>query len=95
MKVSKSRPWSGPTLVLGALGFLLFSALASSAATCVPPPSGLVGWWRAENSGADFIGSDTGYLSNGVDMAHKMSSGQDDRVADFSRVTIRHYVMDC
>src|SRR5438874_478220 len=41
----------------------------SFAATCVPPPNGLVSWWRAENNAADFVDGNSGFLSNGVTFA--------------------------
>lgn len=34
--------------------------------TCVPPPSGLVAWWRGENSALDSAGANHGELQNGV-----------------------------
>jgi RHS repeat-associated protein len=36
---------------------------------CVAPPSGLVGWWRAEGSGADQIGGHDGTMNGGVAFA--------------------------
>jgi uncharacterized repeat protein (TIGR03803 family) len=36
---------------------------------CSGPPSGLVNWWRGENSGSDSAGANTAFLSNGVAFA--------------------------
>ena len=36
---------------------------------CVPSPSGLVGWWKAEGDASDAIGGNFGALSNGVAFA--------------------------
>jgi len=33
---------------------------------CVPPPSGLVAWWRGEGNANDIMGSNSGTLSGGV-----------------------------
>jgi hypothetical protein len=34
--------------------------------TCIAPPSGLVSWWRAEGTGSDAAGPNTGVLINAV-----------------------------
>ena len=56
---------SGSGAVLG-LCVGLFLGLNSQAATCVPAPSGIVSWWRAENNALDSIGTNHGALLNGV-----------------------------
>ncbi|HEY2083077.1 MAG TPA: hypothetical protein VGI88_09855, partial [Verrucomicrobiae bacterium] len=35
-------------------------------ATCTPPASGLVGWWRAEGNADDAVGGNNGTLVGGV-----------------------------
>jgi hypothetical protein len=39
---------------------------------CVPPPSGLVSWWRGEGNGNDSAGTNNGTLLNGVSFAAGM-----------------------
>jgi Concanavalin A-like lectin/glucanases superfamily/Immunoglobulin domain len=62
-------------LVLGAVAFFsLNSAFAdlsvpASTLSCVPPPSGLVGWWPAGGSANDVIGGDNGTLEGGATFA--------------------------
>ncbi|HEX5219997.1 MAG TPA: LamG domain-containing protein [Verrucomicrobiae bacterium] len=53
--------------VLCGLGTLLTAERAWAA--CTNPPPGLVNWWRAENSGADSVGTSHGILLNGVSYA--------------------------
>jgi hypothetical protein len=36
------------------------------AASCAPPPSGLVSWWRGEGDGLDAVGTNSGTLQNGA-----------------------------
>src|SRR3990167_3141820 len=36
---------------------------------CVPPPSGMVSWWRAENDANDFVGTNNGAMTNGATFA--------------------------
>jgi hypothetical protein len=36
---------------------------------CTPPPSGLVAWWRAENTALDSVGTNLGTLVNGASFA--------------------------
>lgn len=38
--------------VMAGLGFLC-AAFRAMSADCVPPPAGLVSWWRMENNGSD------------------------------------------
>jgi Concanavalin A-like lectin/glucanases superfamily/Calx-beta domain len=40
--------------------------------TCLAPPSGLVGWWRAENGATDSAGGHNGTLQNGTTYANAM-----------------------
>lgn len=39
----------------------------------VPPPSGLISWWRAEGDGSDAAGTNNGILRNGVSFAPGVS----------------------
>ncbi len=49
---------------------VLFTVLAlgwrASAASCLPPPAGLVGWWPAEGNGNDIVGANNGALQGGA-----------------------------
>ena len=38
----------------------------TGASSCVPPPPGLVSWWRGEGNGADFTGRNNGNLQGGI-----------------------------
>ncbi len=40
-----------------------------SIAVCTPPPSNMVSWWKAENSGDDSVGTNHGTLQNGATFA--------------------------
>jgi len=42
------------------------ASVTISAGYCVPPPSGLVSWWRGEGNAYDLVGGNTGIPSNGV-----------------------------
>ena len=54
--------------VLAVSILLSFSLLAvsASAATCTPPPAGLIGWWQGEGNALDIIGGYNGILISGV-----------------------------
>jgi hypothetical protein len=52
-------------LLLGLAAF----ARAGLAADCVPPPAGLVAWWRAEGNTLDSVGTSHGTLMNGASFA--------------------------
>ncbi|HLX68957.1 MAG TPA: hypothetical protein VKV04_04940, partial [Verrucomicrobiae bacterium] len=41
----------------------------SSSPSCTPPPSGLVGWWRAEGNALDSIGGNNGVITGAVSFA--------------------------
>ncbi len=51
-------------LAWGTISFL--GPIAHSFAQCVPSPSGLVSWWRAESTGNDAVGTNNGALFNAV-----------------------------
>lgn len=53
-------------LISIALPLLLALPCHVQAASCVAAPSGLVGWWRAENSASDSAGTNNGVLVNSV-----------------------------
>jgi formylglycine-generating enzyme required for sulfatase activity len=38
----------------------------SSVGTCISAPPGLIGWWRCEGNGVDWVGTNNGGLSSGV-----------------------------
>jgi hypothetical protein len=52
------------------LVWLLFAvpigAFRSGAASCFPPPGGLVSWWRGEGNANDFTGTNNGTLQGGA-----------------------------
>ncbi len=52
-----------------ALIWLIGSSSRGLRAARVPPPSGLVSWWRAENSAVDAVGTNNGALQNGAAFA--------------------------
>lgn len=45
---------------------VLAAASAVRAASCDPPPSGIVGWWPAEGNANDIIGTNNGTLMGGA-----------------------------
>ena len=58
---------SGPSLGRAVVVLcLLASACVLNAATCSPPPAGLVSWWRAEGDATDFVGANNGTLEAGT-----------------------------
>ncbi len=50
------------------LGLCLLG-LASAQADCISPAPGLIGWWRAENDGADHVSTNTASLVDGAAFA--------------------------
>ena len=58
-------------LAVAALPFFLAESFCL-AASCAPPPSGLVGWWRGEGTAADSSGTNNGSLIGGVGFAPGM-----------------------
>ena len=72
--LTTSTSWVlSPRVLLGTL----FSALLALAAfanptNCAPPPSGLVGWWRAESGASDSVNGHHGSLLNGAAVAPGM-----------------------
>jgi hypothetical protein len=67
MKIS-SRSCHVPFAFLGLLTVLCFNAGAGPT-NCVPPPSGLVGWWPGENNANDIAGTNNGVLVGGTTFA--------------------------
>ncbi len=61
---------------------LTFAPNFAAAQACVPPPSGLVSWWRADATAKDSMGSNHGTLLNGA----KHVSGQVGRAFAFDGV---------
>ena len=70
--VPPSDAGSYSVLVSNTVGTLLSSnatLTVNPPAPCVPPPAGLVSWWRAEGDAPDFAGSNNGQLLSGVTFA--------------------------
>jgi hypothetical protein len=57
---------------LGGLALCIPLAVVSCGASCVPPPDGIVSWWRAEGDGSDWMGTNQATLLNGVGFANGM-----------------------
>src|ERR1022692_2763851 len=55
--------------IIACLFFVLAEVPLANSAPCIPPPSGLVSWWRAEGNALDNVGGNNGMLSNGVSFA--------------------------
>src|SRR5258708_22612875 len=53
-------------LLTSAATILLLSAARPALASCLPPPSGLVGWWPAEGNANDMAGANNGSLQGGA-----------------------------
>ncbi len=54
-----------PAVFLIVCTVLALPVADTAKADCTPPPSGMVGWWRAENSAADFVATNSSSLVNG------------------------------
>jgi hypothetical protein len=52
--------------LLALAGAAVFCATAAFSQTCVSPPAGLVGWWKAENNANDTAGTNNGTMVNGA-----------------------------
>ena len=55
-------------------GTVLLAALAATivqthAASCTPPPAGIVGWWPGEGNANDIVGGDNGTLEGDTTFA--------------------------
>ena len=50
------------------LGLIVIGS-TSPAATCVPPPAGLVSWWQAQSNALDSVGTNHATLINGAGFA--------------------------
>jgi hypothetical protein len=48
------------------LWLVLFAVAGARAASCDPPPSGIVGWWPGEGNANDIIGTNNGILMGGA-----------------------------
>src|SRR6267142_3071724 len=46
--------------------FVFGTSLSLRAATCSPPPSGIVGWWAGDGNANDLAGTNTGSLFGGA-----------------------------
>lgn len=49
--------------------FVVLSASVARAQQCLPPPSGLVGWWPGDGNANDIIGTNNGILQGGATAA--------------------------
>jgi len=58
-----------------ASSILVCFAAHTAAATCVAPPSGLVGWWRGQNNAKDTIAGNNGNLQTTTFAAGKVGQG--------------------
>ena len=69
-------------IVSNAAGVLISSnaLLQVQLASCVPSPSGLVGWWRAEGDAVDSVGANNGTLVDGA----SFTSGRVGQAFNFS-----------
>ena len=47
----------------------LVATLTVTVPACVAPPSGLVGWWKAEGNADDLVGTNNGTMMNGASFA--------------------------
>ena len=54
---------------LAVILFLFAYSAAGGNATCLNPPSGMIGWWTGDNSILDEIGSNHAVLQNGAGFA--------------------------
>ena len=63
MKLSLARLLSAGLILLSAIETASVQCRASS---CVPPPAGLVGWWKGEDNGNDSAGTNNATVSAGV-----------------------------
>ena len=64
--MKNSGRWICPLLTVGVLSI---AACAFADAVCTTPPSGLVGWWRAEGDANDAIGGNNGVITGAVSFA--------------------------
>ena len=67
--VQPAQAGSYAVLVTNAFGSITSSSAlltVNPLPSCVPPPSGLVSWWRAEANGLDQVGGNNGVLLNGA-----------------------------
>ena len=65
MKSKKNSPAGLACAALAFLVVVLFSA-PSRAADCVPAPTGIVNWWKAEGNANDSVSGSNGVLKNGA-----------------------------
>src|SRR5271169_3729630 len=52
--------------MMALLIFVLLTPQLLRAASCVPAPSGVVGWWPGNGNAVDIAGGNNGMLTNGV-----------------------------
>lgn len=56
-------------IILGVASIILIGDPSLALAQCVPPPSTIVSWWRAEGDATDSAGNNDGTLTNGATFA--------------------------
>lgn len=66
------RSWLRSTLFLAPLFALL---VGDAGAACVPPPSGLVGWWRGQNNGLESVTGNHGNVGTTTFAAGQVGQG--------------------
>ena len=58
-----TRNLQGVTILIA---FFLFNCPCAQPQSCMPPPSGMVGWWPGDGNANDIIGGNSGALVGGV-----------------------------
>src|SRR5437867_7458767 len=77
------------TLIM--LTMTILTCMSARAQTnCVPPPSGLVGWWPGDGNASDIVGGNPGSLQNGA----TFTTGKVDQGFGFDGVGARVTVPD-
>ena len=61
--------WSRVALLMAVAVFLLLPAEKAEAATCLPPPSGLISWWPGDANADDLVDDSDGTLQDGATFA--------------------------
>ena len=51
-------------------------AETADAQSCVPPPGGMVGWWRAEGDATDSAGTNNGTITGGASLTTNGEAGE-------------------
>src|SRR5262245_26837636 len=93
-----------PSRILSAANLKPLSA-DTVAPVCVPPPAGIVSWWRGEGNAFDVIGGNDGTLQNGVSFAagevgqdfsfDGTTNGQGVDLGNPSNLQLQDFTIDC